>query len=224
MAESTINFSIEGHKFNLCVTKFPTIFRLAPNGLHRPEVITDRTLVENELALRYVSRNYGTSHGLLPKYTIFNNIFYNTLTPKRCDRTNIWGSTRNLLLFILNDQSPLYISTFLWTEIMHMLNHGAHYVIYAPYIQRIINYKTEMEFGYDGKHGAYQPHIIRALVVPPPPPTDVIMGPSTAAHDSPPAGACSPLAACQHAPLEADELEAFSTTGAPARDAHFHGF
>jgi hypothetical protein len=113
MAESTINFSIEGHKFNLCVTEFPTIFRLAPNGLHRPEVITDRTLVENELALRYVSRNYGTSHGLLPKYTIFNNIFYNTLTPKRCDRTNIWGSTRNLLLFILNDQSPLYISTFL---------------------------------------------------------------------------------------------------------------
>jgi hypothetical protein len=38
---------------------------------------------------------------------------------------------------------------------MHMLNHGAQYVIYAPYIQIIINIKTEMEFGYDGKHGAY---------------------------------------------------------------------
>jgi hypothetical protein len=29
------------------------------------------------------------------------------------------------------------------------------YVVYASYIQRIINYKADTEFGYDGKHGAY---------------------------------------------------------------------
>jgi hypothetical protein len=156
--ESTINFSIEGHRFSLCVTEFPTIFGLAPNDLHRPEVITNRTIAENELPLLYVpgnERNYGTCHGLLPEYTIFNNIFHNTLTPKRGDRTNIRGSTRNLLLVILDDQPHPCISTFLWTEIMHMFNHGAQYVIYAPYIHCIINYKTEIEFGYNGKHGAY---------------------------------------------------------------------
>jgi hypothetical protein len=32
---------------------------------------------------------------------------------------------------------------------MNMLTHGAQYVIYAPYIQRIINFKTEMEFGFN---------------------------------------------------------------------------
>jgi hypothetical protein len=69
---------------------------------------------------------------------------------------------------------------------MYMLNHGAQYVIYAPYIQRIINFKTEMEFGYDGKHRAYQPHIIRAPVVPPPsPPAAAATGTSTAAHSFP---------------------------------------
>jgi hypothetical protein len=44
---------------------------------------------------------------------------------------------------------------------MFALNHGTKYALYAPFIQRIINYKTDMEFGYDGKHGAYQPHVIR---------------------------------------------------------------
>jgi hypothetical protein len=52
----------------------------------------------------------------------------------------------------------------------NMLTHGAQYVIYASYIQRIINYKTDMEFVYDGKHGAYQPHIVWAPAVPPPSP------------------------------------------------------
>jgi hypothetical protein len=135
--ESTINFSIEGHRFSLCVTKFPTIFGLAPNDLHRPKVITERTIVENELASLYMTRNdinYDTTHGLLHEYTMFNNILCNTHTPKRGDRTKIWGSTRNLLLAILDDHPPLCFSTFLWTEMMHMLNHGAQYVIYAPYI------------------------------------------------------------------------------------------
>jgi hypothetical protein len=67
-----------------------------------------------------------------------------------------------------------------------MVTHGAQYVIYAPYIQRIINYKTEMEFGYDGKHGAYQPHIVRAPALPPPSPHIAVVGTSTATHGSPP--------------------------------------
>jgi hypothetical protein len=62
---------------------------------------------------------------------------------------------------------------------MNMLTHGTQYVIYAPYIQRIINFKTEMEFGYDGKHGAYQPHVVRAIVVPPPSP----LAAAAATHD-----------------------------------------
>jgi hypothetical protein len=130
--------------------------------------------------------NYGTTRGLIPEYTIFNNIFCNTLTPKRGDRTNIRGSTRNLLLAILDDQPPPCISTFFWTKMMYMLNHGAQYVFYTPYIQRIINFKTEMEFGYDGKHGAYQPHIVRAPVVPPSPPiVAAAAAPSAVAHGSP---------------------------------------
>jgi hypothetical protein len=54
----------------------------------------------------------------------------------------------------------------------------------APDIQRIINFKTEMEFGYDGKHGAYQPCNVRAPVIPPPAAT--VVGPSIAAHGPPP--------------------------------------
>jgi hypothetical protein len=112
--ESTINFSIEGHRFSLCVTELHTIFGLADNDFHRPELITERTIVENELASLYMpgnERNYGTTHGLIPEYTILN-IFRNSLTPKRGDRTNIRGTTRNLLLAILDDQPPPYISTF----------------------------------------------------------------------------------------------------------------
>jgi hypothetical protein len=70
---------------------------------------------------------------------------------------------------------------------MFVLNHGTQYAIYAPYIQRIINYKTDMEFGYDGKHGAYQPHVVRGPAVPPPPlAAATAMGPSATTPTSPP--------------------------------------
>jgi hypothetical protein len=87
-----LNFSIEGHQFVLRLTELPAIFGLADNDFHRPEIITERTIADNELAPLYKPRNesnYGTTHGLIPEYTIFNNIFCNTLTPKRGDRTNI---------------------------------------------------------------------------------------------------------------------------------------
>jgi hypothetical protein len=48
-----------------------------------------------------------------------------------------------------------------------------------------------MEFGYDGKHGAYQPQVVRGPAVPPPPPIVAIdVGPSAAAPASP--LACAP--------------------------------
>jgi hypothetical protein len=78
--------------------------------------------------------------------------------------------------------------------LIFVLNHGTQYAIYAPYIQRIINYKMNMEFDYDGKHRAYQPHVIRDPAVPPPPPAAAAaMGPSDAAPTSPPA--CAPSSA-----------------------------
>jgi hypothetical protein len=68
---------------------------------------------------------------------------------------------------------------------MFVLNHGTQYAIYAPYIQRIINYKTGMEFGYDGKHGAYQPHVVWGPAVPPPPAAATATGPSATCPASP---------------------------------------
>jgi hypothetical protein len=44
-----------------------------------------------------------------------------------------------------------------------MLQHGTTYVIYALYIHRIINFKTNMEFVYDGKHGVYHLTLFEAL-------------------------------------------------------------
>jgi hypothetical protein len=81
-----------------------------------------------------------------------------------------------------------------------MLQHGTTYVIYALYIHRIINFKTNMEFVYDGKHGAYQPHVIRGPVDPPPPPAAVAAGTAAVAPASPPARAPSPPLASRPAP------------------------
>jgi hypothetical protein len=90
------------------------------------------------------------------------------------------------------DGQPLpLISVFFWAKLIFVLNHGTLYAIYTPYIQRIINYKMEMEFGYDGKHGAYQHHVVRGPAVPLPPPIAAAAGPSAAAPASPPARAPS---------------------------------
>jgi hypothetical protein len=187
---------------------FPIIFSLAHDDFLRDEVFTERTIAENELAPLYYPGNenfYGKTHGLLPEYAIFNNIFCNTLTLKRGDRTSIRGSTRTLLLAIIDNKPPPCISAFLWTEFMFMLQHGTTYVIYALYIQRIINYKTDMQFVYDGKHGAYHPHVIRGPVDPPPPPAATVVGTLAIAPTSPPARAPSPPPASRPAPSVAPE-------------------
>jgi hypothetical protein len=80
---------------------------------------------------------------------------------------------------------------------MFVLNHGTQYAIYAPYIQRIINYKTGMEFGYDGKHGAYQPHVVWGPAVPPPAATTAT-GPSATGPASPPVRAPSAAPESSH--------------------------
>jgi hypothetical protein len=85
-----------------------------------------------------------------------------------------------------------------------MMNHGTTYVIYAPYIQRIINLKTKMEFVYDGKHGAYQPHVVRGPAVPPPPSAAAAVGTSAVAPAFP-ARTLSPPAASRRAPSASPE-------------------
>jgi hypothetical protein len=64
---------------------------------------------------------------------------------------------------------------------------------------------TTRLFGYDGKHRAYQPHIVRGPTVPPPPPAAAATGTSAAALASPLAGASSPPAASRPAPSAAPE-------------------
>jgi hypothetical protein len=193
--ESTLNFSIEGHRYELTITKLPIIFGLAPNDFHREPISSERSISDNGMAPLYFpgnENNYDTNHSMLPEYYIFNNIFQNTLTPKRGDCTSIRGSTRNLLLAILDGQPLPCISIFFWVELMFVLNHVNQYAIYAPYIQRIINYKMDMEFDYDGKHGAYQPHVVRGPAVPPHSPTaTAATGPSATAPASPPVQAPS---------------------------------
>jgi hypothetical protein len=113
--DSTLNFAIEGHSYELTITELPIIFGLAPNDFDREPISTERSISNNELAHLYFpgnENNYGTNHGMLPEYYIFNNIFQNTLTPKRGDRTSIRGSTWNLLLAILDGQPLPCISVF----------------------------------------------------------------------------------------------------------------
>jgi hypothetical protein len=113
--DSTLNFVIEGHRYELTITEMPIIFGLASNDFNREPISTERSISDNELAPLYFpgkENNYGTNHDMLLEYYIFNNIFRNTLTPKRGDRTSIRGSTRNILLSILDDQPLPCINVF----------------------------------------------------------------------------------------------------------------
>jgi hypothetical protein len=67
-----------------------------------------------------------------------------------------------------------------------------------------------MEFGYDGKHGAYQPHVVRGPVVAPPPPAATAPGTSAASPASP-ARAPSPPAASRPAPSATPESSRAAT-------------
>jgi hypothetical protein len=76
--DSTLNFAIEGHRYELTITELPIIFGLAPNDFDRESISTARSISDNELAPLYFpgnENNYGTNHGMLPEYYIFNNIF-----------------------------------------------------------------------------------------------------------------------------------------------------
>jgi hypothetical protein len=66
--------------------ELPNIFTLADNDFRRAEIITERTIADNELAPLYMpgnENNFGTTHGLILEYIIFNNIFHNTHSQER---------------------------------------------------------------------------------------------------------------------------------------------
>jgi hypothetical protein len=97
--DSSINFRIDGHRYSLRIEEIPAMFGLANNDFHREGIANEKTVLNNELAPLYLpgnESNYGTIHGLLPEYTIFNKIFRGTLTPKRGDQSSINGSMRVL--------------------------------------------------------------------------------------------------------------------------------
>jgi hypothetical protein len=93
--DSTINFSIEGHRYSICIKEIPALFGLANDDFHRATIANERTVSDNELSPLYFlgnKRNYGTIHGLLPEHVIYK-ILRDTLMPKRGDRSHINGST-----------------------------------------------------------------------------------------------------------------------------------
>jgi hypothetical protein len=65
------------------------------------------------------------------------------------------------------DHPPFSVFHFFWTELRYMLHHGSTPVIYAPYIQRMINAVIGMEFGYDTVHAPYCPQPPKELEFPP---------------------------------------------------------
>jgi hypothetical protein len=84
--DSTVNFGIKGHRFELKLMELPTIFAFTDNDFHRPQISSERTIAENELAPLYYpgnEHNFGSNRGLLPEYYIFNNIFHNTHSQAR---------------------------------------------------------------------------------------------------------------------------------------------
>jgi hypothetical protein len=116
-----LNFSIECHCYELTIIELPIIFGPVPSDFHRESISSERSKSDNELAPLYFSgnkNNYGTNHGMLLEYYIFNNIFRNTLILKRGDHTSIRGSIRTLLLAILDGQPLPCISVFFWAESM----------------------------------------------------------------------------------------------------------
>jgi hypothetical protein len=75
--EQTLNFSIEGHGFELRVAELPTIFAVADNDFHRLEIITERTIAENELASLYFP---GTSTTLAQHMVYFPSTLSSTIS------------------------------------------------------------------------------------------------------------------------------------------------
>jgi hypothetical protein len=66
--DSTLNFTIEHHRFQLKIMELPTMFAFADNDFRRPEISIERTIAENELAPLYYpenEHNIGTNHGML---------------------------------------------------------------------------------------------------------------------------------------------------------------
>jgi hypothetical protein len=165
---SFIHFNLQGRAFWVSYKQFATILKL-DDTLDEMEIHDDINPTDEALMTLYRDEDpdIATTHGLRPYMEIMNRIFRETLTPKRGDRTKIHGTVKNLLLAMDFDHPPFSVFHFFWTELRYMLHHGSNPVIYAPYIQRMINAVTGMEFGYDAVHAPYCPQPPKEQEFPP---------------------------------------------------------
>jgi hypothetical protein len=165
---SFIHFNLQGRAFWVSYRQFATILML-DDTLDEMEIHDEIDPTDKALMTLYRDEDpdLTTTHGLRPYMETMNKIFRETLTPKRGDRTKIHGTVKLLLLAMDFDHPSFSVFHFFWTEMRYMLHHGSNPVIYAPYIQRMINAMTGMEFGYDTVHAPYCPQPPKELEFPP---------------------------------------------------------
>jgi hypothetical protein len=68
--DSTINFSIEGHRYSLYIMEISALFGLVNDDFHRVDIANEITVLDNELAPLYFlgnESNYGIIHNFLPR-------------------------------------------------------------------------------------------------------------------------------------------------------------
>jgi hypothetical protein len=193
--ETFIHFTLQGIPYYVSYRRFAEILGLE-GTLNEVELHNEIEPTDEEFQQLYLNgeeADLDYTHGMRPYTKILNRLFRETLTPKRGDRSKIHGSTR-VLLCAMNFERPRFnVFGFFWNELMFMLHHGKHSVVYAPYIQKMINVVTGMEFGYDEIHAPYTPKL-------PTPPSSAAQSPSTSTES--PASQASPPA--QDIPVTSD--------------------
>jgi hypothetical protein len=96
----------------------------------------------------------GTTSDLLPFYAYLNRLFWQTMTPREGDSSNIPSYKQNLLVTMAPRPHGFELSVFdfIWGEIKIISESPLKSCGYAPYIMHMIKRVTGRTFRYDKEH------------------------------------------------------------------------
>ncbi|RLM73537.1 uncharacterized protein C2845_PM15G02300 [Panicum miliaceum] len=159
-------------RYHITFPAFVSLFRLGDNDINYPKLHDEGVLESKEMHFMYTQncrRDWGKMKSLYTFYSILNQLFRKTLTPRDGNTSDVTLFQRDLMAAMRPGSPQFSVGDFIWQEIKNVSENPQKICSCSPYIMYMIKKTTGINFPSDVIHKPMRPPVSKTPRIPSPP-------------------------------------------------------
>jgi hypothetical protein len=154
----TLHFLIQGEHYKCSYKRFARILGFGDEDLLKDYIHDSRKPTDDEALILHVDENetFWKTTNVKPTFRYMNSLIRQTVLPKGGNEMNILSHNQTLLLS-LADGTEFSTFDMIWSEIVAASSNTTKSCLHAPYLMKMIEVVTKLNFKKESKHQAYIP-------------------------------------------------------------------